>query len=123
MKRSQLKRSRPKHVDRLDPARQAWKSSPAGFCQNCSGFSMHLHRHHVVTEAHVRREGGDPWAGANAMLLCERCHMNHHSAFRRIPLEAVPAAAIDFARRLLGDDRAALYFARFYDPAEDRRAA
>lgn len=81
---------------------------------------MHLHRHHVIYEQHVRHEGADPWALSNSMLLHEHCHANHHSAFRRIPLPAVPDAAIDFAQRLLGVDRAALYFARYYAPELER---
>lgn len=110
-------RSRPRLPHRTEAGREAWKKPHAGYCQcGCSRFSMHLHRHHVVTEAHVRREGGDPWALANSMLLAPDCHANHHSGFRRVPLPNVPAAAVDFAERLMGVDRAALYFSRFYAP-------
>jgi hypothetical protein len=41
-----------------------------------------------------------------------------------VPLEAVPQEAILFAREVLGEDRALLYFARMYGHGErERRAA
>lgn len=114
--RSRL-RARPKPRAPRTVAEEAWKIPQSGYCQcGCDRFSIHLHRHHVVTQATVRREGGDPWAIANSMLLHPDCHMRHHSAFHRIPLPSVPQDAVDFAVRLLGVDRAALYFARFYGP-------
>lgn len=75
-------------------------------------------------EAHVRREGGDPWDLRNSMLLgtgC-RCHDRHHQAVERIPVRLIPQTAIDFLIELLGPDRAALYTHRFYRTDDPRRA-
>jgi hypothetical protein len=73
----------------------------------------------------VRREGGDVWSLSNALGVCEHCHMNHHAAFRRIPMRVVPDEALDFAVRLIGRDRALLFFGRFYSavPTQPRRIA
>ena len=73
-----------------------------------------LERHHVVLESLVRRHGGRPWDFANSMLVTPQCHRHHHDKFRRIPFDAVPQAAIEFATELLGPEVAALYFARHY---------
>lgn len=122
MKRSQLRRRTPLRVRRrpriLEPGRAAWKEPTRGYCTVCMRPGW-IVKHHVCYEQHVRREGGDPWALANSMLLGRdcACHAQHHSGFKRIPFDLVPDEAVDFARRLLGDDRAALYFARFYAPA------
>lgn len=88
-----------------------------------------MRRHHVVTENHICREGGDPWDLRWGMwvgafdFVCE-CHTSHHRAKRRgstelwrIPLNLVPDAAIEAAHELLGMNPAVLYFARFYGPA------
>jgi hypothetical protein len=101
-----------------EPGREAWKRARWGHCTVCNRWGR-LIRHHILTETRVRREGGDPWALVNSMDLGSwcGCHPNHHSAHARIPFDLVPERAVDFARRLLGDDRAALYFARFYAPA------
>lgn len=118
LKRTVL-RSRPKRrvetpVER--EARLAWKTPHQGFCScGCERFSMHLERHHVCYEQHVRREGGDVWNIANSMLLHPTCHASHHSAMRRIKIEYVSRAALEFALELLGEARSADYFARFYD--------
>lgn len=122
MRRSPLKRHT--QSKRAEAGRVEWKEPHAGFCQcGCNRFSMHLHRHHVVYEQIVRREGGDPWALANSMLLHENCHAAQHSGFRRIHVENLPLAAVDFARRLLGEDRAALFIDRYYRPQGERVAA
>lgn len=84
---------------------------------------MHLHRHHVVLEQIVRREGGNPWALANSMLLHPDCHAGHHSGFRKIHVDRVPAPALAFALRLLGAGGAEVYFSRRYAPARDGLAA
>lgn len=130
MKRSPLRRrtglrSRPKQINRNDPARQAWKTSVAGYCQcGCDRFSLHLHRHHVLLEQIVEREHGDVYDLANSMLLHPHCHANHHSAARKVPIESVPAAAVLFAVGLLGEAAAADYFDRRYGcQREERQAA
>ena len=129
MKRSPLKQRTPLKRSRLrsrsdsysqkrmllEPGRTVWKEQQRGFCQcGCNRFSMHLERHHVVYEQHVRREGGDPWTLANSMLLHPDCHARHHSGFRRVPVEYVPVEALRFALGLLGEARSAAYFQRYY---------
>jgi 5-methylcytosine-specific restriction endonuclease McrA len=94
---------------------QAWKRPRWGSCQVC-GKKGWLVRHHVVYRQVVEREGGDPWDLDNSMFLGRdcRCHGRQHSKHTRLPLEAVPPDAVQFARELLGDDRAREYLARQY---------
>lgn len=104
---------------RSEPGRVAWKTEPPnGPCAACGQRGPRV-RHHVVYEQHVRREGGDPWDLANAMLLGRfcRCHGDHHAPNGRTPLalKTVPWEAVAFASRLLGHDRAADYFTKHYD--------
>lgn len=124
MRRSPLRRSRPKPVDRNDPQRQLWKTSHAGFCQcGCGRFAMHLERHHVLDLQVLKREHREDvaWDARNAMLLHPQCHGRHTSAMRRIPLSSVPEAALAFAVDVLGEDRACLFFSRYY--GHERAAA
>ena len=118
-------RAKPKRINRNEPGRDAWKELKRGRCQcGCDRFSMHLHHHHVYPERLVRDAGGDPWSARNGMYLSEHCHMNHHAAFRKIPLASVPQDAIDFTVGLIGEDRALLFFARAYGhPRSERTAA
>lgn len=94
----------------------AWKDPKAGFCGcGCQRFSLHLERHHVCYEQHVRAENGDVWCLANSLLLHPACHAAHHSGQRRIRIEYIPAAALAFAVDLFGEARAAVYVRRYYD--------
>jgi 5-methylcytosine-specific restriction endonuclease McrA len=101
-----------------EAGRTAWKEPVKGRCEGC-GRRGRLVRHHVVYEQHVRAERGDPWELSNAMLLgvfCD-CHRKHHEsgpARRPLPLAKVPDAALVFAVDLMGEDRAAEYFRRYY---------
>jgi hypothetical protein len=108
--------ARPGPDRRGEPGYREWHAPVQGRCAACGARGLLL-RHHVVTEAHVRQAGGDPWALANAMALgyfaCA-CHRDHHHAVRRLPLARVPDAAIAFASELLGEARAADYLARYY---------
>lgn len=117
-------RSRAKARAKLDePGRAEWKTPPStGKCEGCGSRGPRI-RHHVFREQDVRREGGDPWDQANAMLLglpfvCS-CHSWHHepSGRRRLPLRKVPTAAIEFGVRLMGEDRAHDYLATHYSVA------
>ena len=108
-------RSRPKLRER-EPGKDAWKFPVWGRCECCDEFSAdRLHRHHILLERLVRRAGGDPWALVNSMLLCQRCHLNHHAASHRIPMEKVSDAAVEFAADLIGQDIAYLYFTTHYE--------
>jgi hypothetical protein len=119
MKRSPLKRytalrSRPKRVSPIEGS-FLWKEPHAGYCQcGCTRFALRLERHHVVYAQHVKAEHGNEWDMANSMLISNWCHSHHHSGFRRIPLESIPEPALAFGVDLMGEDKAALYFARYY---------
>jgi ribosomal protein S14 len=87
-------------------------------CQHCRR-RRGVHRHHVVSEQHVRRAGGDPWDPANRMLLCLICHAAHTAAVWRLRVARIPDAALAFAVDLFGDERrAADYFQRYYSTQE-----
>lgn len=109
LRRSRL-RSRPRRVDYNHPGRKAWQEPQSGFCPVCRRPCWRLHRHHVLLEQIVRREGADVWALRNSMLICPDCHAAHHAASKKIPLKLVPEAAIAFAVDVLGEHRAARYF-------------
>jgi hypothetical protein len=123
MKRSLLARRSPlKARSRTrtgETGAREFKEVRRGSCEVCGRHGL-VRRHHVLLEQIVRREGGDPWALANAMWIgCESvcgCHARHHSAFQKIPVRRVPWEAIHFAVRLLGADRAVAYFERRYAP-------
>lgn len=99
-----------------EPGRVGWKTVRSGPCCGC-GRRGPLVNHHVVYEQHVRRENGDPWDPRNAMPLGRYCpcHGKHHAPNGRtpLPLSKVPAAAVAFARELLGD-RADTYLHQHY---------
>lgn len=101
-----------------NPSRDEFKTVRDGICRVC-GKRGQVRRHHVVTEQEIRKQGGDPWDLRWGMWvgafddMCT-CHRRHHNAVARIPFRIVPEHAIEVALELLGFDRAALYFARFY---------
>jgi hypothetical protein len=100
---------------RDEPGRAEWQTPIGGLCAcGCEQWAPRLERHHVLLESLVRREGGNPWSFANSMLVHEHCHRNHHDKFRRFSFDAVPVVAVEFAVDLLGDELAAMYFARHY---------
>lgn len=70
--------------------------------------------HHVVYQQHVRRNGGSVRDSRNFMLLCHDCHRRHHNRVAPIPRSSLPAAAVEFAVELLGEDYADDYLARRY---------
>lgn len=132
MKRSRLQRklslrSRPKHIDRTHPARQAWKEPVWGACAACDRVGW-LVRHHCVYAQHLPEDPAVRYDLRNALPLgglsvsvCA-CHELHHTAGLRLPLSLIPAKAWEFAIEVLGEETARAYFERRY-AAEDRRAA
>lgn len=136
MKRSALRRltplkqrtplkSRPKRVSRTD-AEFAWKDHGAGYCEcGCGSYALRRERHHVLERSWLIQNGFGKhiWDQRNGMLLAPHCHERHTNAFRRIPLEAVPESAREFAIELLGFDRAALEIARRYGERVNWRQA
>jgi hypothetical protein len=104
-----------------EPGRSIWKAERTGECGVC-GRRGKILRHHVVYEAHVRREGGDPWDLRNGMDVGRycACHRKHHEsgpAREPIPMTKVPEEAVAFAAELMGEDRASDYFIRYYRAA------
>lgn len=101
-----------------EAGRLAFKTIGSGRCAGCQKLGI-VRRHHLITENHVRRAGGNPWDQRNAIwigiegLTCD-CHEHHHNASHRLPVTVVTAAAREFAVELLGADAAAAYFARYY---------
>lgn len=131
MKRTQLRRksslrSRPKHIDRTDPARMAWKTPMWSACTVCGKVGW-LINHHVLAEQHIPEERPELLydlrnamrVGVDATCLC---HARHTNAFQRIPITLISEQAWEFARELFGEETARAYFERRY-AAEDRRAA
>jgi len=104
-----------------DIGREAWKTSRAGYCAcGCGRFSMHLHGHHVIPLEVIKREKrlGLAWDERNRIDLHEICHGRHHSALHKLSMGVVPVLAREFAAELLGEARAADYFARHYAGGE-----
>lgn len=120
MKQRALSRSKPlgnggKPRTPRTPQEGIWKAPRRGMCAVCHRPCW-LERHHVLLRQIVRREDGSEWDLSNSLDLCRLCHARHHSAFKRIPIELVPAAAVAFAEELLGVELATAYFARHYAP-------
>jgi ribosomal protein S14 len=101
-------------------ARAAWDDyKRTGRCEVCGRWGP-VTRHHVIHRQHVRAKHGDEWDPRNSMIVGDRygrcaCHVRHHAAAQRIPLQKVPAAALEFAVELLGVGGAAAYWTRYYD--------
>jgi hypothetical protein len=120
MRRSPLHRAPPPERS-SEPGYREWHQPISGVCAIC-GRAGALQRHHVVLEQHIRQV--DParvWDLRGSMLLgvwCEkRCHGRHHSAFRRLPASKLTPVHLGFMVELLGEDRAAIYVARYYAAA------
>lgn len=106
-----------------------WRAAAAqgSRCESCGTRRGPFHFHHVTYRQEVRRRKGDQNDPANGMTLCRSCHSGHHTRKRPIPLVKIPAAALAFAVRLMGEDAARTYLARRYAaptrPQEVRSAA
>lgn len=112
----------------VEPGETVWKRKRYGRCAACGVYGRVIW-HHVLTEQMIVREASPEQlaAGArfdprNALPLgapgpwggrCD-CHAAHHAASRRLPLRLVSADARRFAAEILGEERAADWFARFY---------
>lgn len=120
--------SQGKKLQALGPGETVWKRKRYGRCAACGAYGRVIW-HHVLTEQMIVREASPEQlaAGArfdprNALPLgapgpwggrCD-CHAAHHAASRRLPLRLVSADARRFAAEILGEERAADWFARFY---------
>lgn len=76
------------------------------------------HAHHVLYEQHARNAGANPHDPRNAMLVCpcQNCHYGHHHRTEGcvIPASAIPPAALEYMREVLGTDGATAYLERYY---------
>lgn len=73
----------------------------------------------MVYQQHVRRVGGDLGDPRNFMRIESDAHERHHNRSRVLQLEALPDAAFEFARELLGS-AAYDYLRRRYGGRDDR---
>jgi cytochrome c553 len=73
-------------------------------CEVCHGRPAD-HAHHILREQALRRFAGiygfdfqvARFDVRNRFWICERCHSRHHTAAARIPLDALPGRAFEFA--------------------------
>lgn len=116
MRRVPLKAALPAD-HRSEAGYREWHAPIFGQCANCGTGPQRLERHHAIHEQHVRLEGGAPWDLRNSIALgvhlC-RCHSRHTTAAERLPVSLVGPVQLGFALELLGEDRTALYLARYY---------
>lgn len=110
-----------------------------GKCACGCGRKHGLQRHHIVYQQEIRKVvsaehfaanfAGPAPVGREMALLADRrnivmlgfdCHGAHHNASRRLDLSRLPDSAFEFARELLGGDRAYEYLRRRY-AGEDQR--
>lgn len=81
-------------------AHRWWEGVVKGRTCAVCGSKHNVQGHHILPKQDVKRAGGDVWAKANGLPLCESCHMNHESAAKRVPRRLIPVAAEWFARDL-----------------------
>ena len=96
-----------------------------------------VQRHHVVYEQELRRlwrhaeRRGLPIHSLAALTsdarnivpVCMRCHARHHSAFKPLPLRALPDSVFEFAADVLGAEPAYEYLRRRYENPDSRLGA
>lgn len=110
-----------KPAPRTPTAPKRWRQARAASCGACWGTER-LSIHHVTYAQHVEAQGGDVWDPANALTLCERCHLDHHARVRTIGQALLPDVAISFCTDLLGP-YAFDYLRRYYPGPTDPRVA
>jgi hypothetical protein len=98
------------------PGQAEWRAAAAAVsrCESCETRRGPFQLHHVIYRAEVRRRRGDQYDVLNGMGLCRSCHENHHARTRPVLRAKIPAAALAFAIRLMGEDAADVYLARRY---------
>lgn len=112
--------------ERLKIAKTGFKQSARGqlVCARCSktgGRQNPWEAHHVITKTYLKRNGLDQWHPDNALRLCVHpCHEHHTTAFERLHLNCLLDRNIDYAVRLLGEDRAYDYLTRHYVGTDPR---
>lgn len=102
--------------------RAAWRADRPTRCEVCGGRGR-KRAHHVVYAQTVRREGGDLYAIANRLWVCDPCHERHHGRSRVIALSKLPDSAFEFAAELLGPGRAYNDLRRHYAGEDPRLQA
>lgn len=96
-------RKRPSDAEERESFKRRVLTMDAGECQvhefatDCEGP---LEAHHVITQQQLRHAGRHEllWSPRNGMTVCELAHTRHTKAVLRIPLSALPARALEFAR-------------------------
>jgi hypothetical protein len=97
------RRSRGRPAERLKAEMAEFKASVWNrVCASCGGRTYFggCDAHHVVYKQHLPVELR--WDPRNALPVCDDCHERHHNASRRIPLSALTAQNLEFAREVLG---------------------
>lgn len=130
MKRSRLNRNKPLARARVKRIVPRWKVEdlPRRLFREAASRQRTFHQpgcrargrwqaHHIVYEQHAKRVG-NPHDERNALKIGGCCHYAHHQAVLRIPTEALPDAAIDYAFELFGA-AAFDYFGRHYAGSRD----
>lgn len=92
--------------------RVAWFEAREGQCRVC-GSRRNLQGHHTLYRQHLRAERADEWDLRGELTVCERCHVDHHAAVKRIPVSALREENLAYMLDLLGE-RAIGYLARTY---------
>ncbi|MDQ4130850.1 MAG: hypothetical protein M3133_07675 [Actinomycetota bacterium] len=89
-------------------------------CQRpgCAGEGPY-EAHHVIYGCDLRAAGRAVFHPHNALGLCSRCHADHHTGRRTLPIAALTDANLAYALAVLGDEARA-YLAARYD-GEDVR--
>jgi 5-methylcytosine-specific restriction endonuclease McrA len=91
-----LQRVAPKRPPSIPRAvRAAVKARSKGRCVVCAGRGSQLH--HVLPK---QRWPEHALVADCLVLVCPGCHDNHERAHRRIPLVALSACVVEFARRV-----------------------
>lgn len=104
------------------PARIAVFADTVWTCRSC-GYDWGVELHHVVYQQELRKRGGNPSDGRNALALCRDCHAAHHNRSRPLPLEVLRDENYEYARELLGAGVAYEYLVRRYVGEDIRLAA
>lgn len=102
------------------------KKKPCVVC----GSRINIEGHHVIAKQEIKRiarsgrwefdrEQDALWDVRNGIPLCDVCHQRHETAFKRVPRNVLPSAALDFAGEM-GVDH---LIERYYPEAEAPKSA
>lgn len=92
-------RRSPSHAN---PGNNATPPVPPGARCVCGCGERAVHMHHVLYRQQLRRLRADASDPRSVVPVAFRCHGDHHSGARRLPLAVLPDAAFDFALEAMG---------------------